>query len=199
MALLHRKFWYFNIRTGKAEHGRLSRISELLGPYRTRQEAEHAYDIARKRNAAWLAQTAHEPSGPSRGRNHGDAERETGTGHGNPASLSRDGTGHEGAPRHGEAPRVGKADEWLPWQEFLDEPARQELTRERRSGAPGAPDPVADTEGDMGAASDPHDPNSFERQLAAFNRRHARAFERESDGTDQHPSSSESQEGSSQQ
>ncbi|MBP3088026.1 hypothetical protein EML15_02490 [Corynebacterium sp. sy017] len=43
------ELWYYNQKTGQAEQGRVSGFSQRLGPYKTREEAEHALEIARQR------------------------------------------------------------------------------------------------------------------------------------------------------
>ncbi len=45
--------YFFNTRTHAVEEGRVSSWEDLMGPYATREEAEHALDKARKRSAAW--------------------------------------------------------------------------------------------------------------------------------------------------
>lgn len=169
MALKARKYWYFNIRTGKVEHGRQSKITVLLGPYRTREEAEKAYHIAAQRNAAWLADQrrleADEHRNEAESEENQNAEtqsaRSTQAGSDQPSNKGTAASDHQ--------------TQWVPWKDFLDQPASRELEREKH-GAPGAPSPVSDSEGDVGAASDPKDPNSFENQLSRFQRRHREVF-----------------------
>lgn len=48
--------WWFDVVTGHVEHGPGSPNSERLGPYATKEEAEHALQRARERNEAWDAQ-----------------------------------------------------------------------------------------------------------------------------------------------
>lgn len=48
--------WYFNTTTQRAELGPQSPVSERMGPYATREEALHAWQIVRERNKAWDAQ-----------------------------------------------------------------------------------------------------------------------------------------------
>lgn len=50
--------WWYNHRTGQVEEGRLSLSSDRDGPYATREEAEHAPEIARRRAAEWAAEDA---------------------------------------------------------------------------------------------------------------------------------------------
>lgn len=48
--------YFYNTRTRQVEEGRGSDWSQLMGPYATREEAEHALERARARNDAWDAQ-----------------------------------------------------------------------------------------------------------------------------------------------
>ena len=48
--------FYYNIRTGQVEEGRRSDWTQLMGPYASREEAQHALEKARARNDAWDAQ-----------------------------------------------------------------------------------------------------------------------------------------------
>lgn len=45
--------YYYNLRTGTVEEGRLSPGTDLMGPYATRQEAELALRTAARRNEKW--------------------------------------------------------------------------------------------------------------------------------------------------
>ncbi len=45
--------YWFNTSTGQVEEGRQSGWSDLMGPYGSRAEAEHALDRARRRTEAW--------------------------------------------------------------------------------------------------------------------------------------------------
>lgn len=47
------KGFYFNIETGRVEHGLVSDWTKRMGPYRTREEAEHALETAARRTEAW--------------------------------------------------------------------------------------------------------------------------------------------------
>jgi hypothetical protein len=47
-----REFWV-NVVTGQVEEGRLSPAAERMGPYPTREAAQHAFDTAAARNDAW--------------------------------------------------------------------------------------------------------------------------------------------------
>ncbi|NEG70158.1 hypothetical protein [Bifidobacterium choloepi] len=47
------KEWYFNTVTGKVELGPQSPMAIRLGPYKTKEEAEKALDIAEERNKEW--------------------------------------------------------------------------------------------------------------------------------------------------
>ena len=49
------EYWY-NVRTHEIEEDRLSDWSQLIGPYKTREEAEHALEKVRTRNEAWEKQ-----------------------------------------------------------------------------------------------------------------------------------------------
>ena len=48
--------WWYNLVTGEVEFGAGAPNSERLGPYATKDEAEHALQRARERNDAWDAQ-----------------------------------------------------------------------------------------------------------------------------------------------
>ena len=50
-----KKQWYYNSRTHQVEHGMLSSYEYRMGPYKTRQEAEKALELAKKRNEEWEA------------------------------------------------------------------------------------------------------------------------------------------------
>lgn len=52
------KKWYFNTHTHQVEHGRISSLLDVVGPYDTREEAEHALDDVRSHNEAWVEQSA---------------------------------------------------------------------------------------------------------------------------------------------
>lgn len=45
--------FYYNTRSGKVEQGRKFSWFSRMGPYKTREEAEHALDIAQAKSAAW--------------------------------------------------------------------------------------------------------------------------------------------------
>lgn len=51
-----KKQWYYNSRTHQVEHGMLSSYEYRMGPYKTRQEAEKALELAKKRNEEWDAE-----------------------------------------------------------------------------------------------------------------------------------------------
>jgi hypothetical protein len=53
------KYWY-NTKTGEVEQGHRSSWTNLMGPYATREEAEHALSRARSRNEEWEAQDENE-------------------------------------------------------------------------------------------------------------------------------------------
>jgi len=50
---LGRVEYFYNTRTRMVEKGRLSSWEDLMGPYATREEAEHALETARKRSESW--------------------------------------------------------------------------------------------------------------------------------------------------
>ena len=45
--------YWFNINTHEVEEDRLSDWSQHIGPFKTREEAEHAIEKVRARNEAW--------------------------------------------------------------------------------------------------------------------------------------------------
>ena len=45
--------WYYNTVTGEVELGPQSPMQNRLGPYATREDAEKALEIAKKRNKKW--------------------------------------------------------------------------------------------------------------------------------------------------
>ena len=49
---MHRKDlkYYYNLETRQVEQGKVSSYDNRIGPYDTREEAEHALEIARERN-----------------------------------------------------------------------------------------------------------------------------------------------------
>jgi len=50
-----KKKFYYNLKTGQVEEGRQSPWTDLMGPYPTREAAEHALETARARTQAWDA------------------------------------------------------------------------------------------------------------------------------------------------
>lgn len=48
--------YYYNLVTGKVEHGLVSGWTERIGPYPTYEAAAHALEIARQRNEEWQRQ-----------------------------------------------------------------------------------------------------------------------------------------------
>ena len=48
--------YYYNLVTGKVEHGPVSGWIERIGPYPTYDAAAHALQIARERNEEWQRQ-----------------------------------------------------------------------------------------------------------------------------------------------
>jgi hypothetical protein len=53
------QFWY-NMKTGEVEQGFLSPAVDRVGPFGTRDEAEHALDILRANSAKWAEEEAAE-------------------------------------------------------------------------------------------------------------------------------------------
>jgi hypothetical protein len=53
------QFWY-NMKTGVVEQGRQSPAVDRVGPFDTREEAEHALDILRANSAKWAEEDAAE-------------------------------------------------------------------------------------------------------------------------------------------
>ncbi|MBQ1273272.1 MAG: hypothetical protein IIY10_00700 [Aeriscardovia sp.] len=47
------KKWYFNIKTGKVEYGRISSLFDVMGPYNSEQEARNALEKAAQDNCKW--------------------------------------------------------------------------------------------------------------------------------------------------
>ncbi|WP_165987834.1 hypothetical protein [Streptomyces sp. YIM 98790] len=45
--------WFYCLKHGTVEEGPECPAKDRLGPYSTRAEAEHAIDLARKRNEEW--------------------------------------------------------------------------------------------------------------------------------------------------
>lgn len=45
--------FYYNTKTGQVEEGNQSPAIELMGPFATREEAQHALDNAEARNEQW--------------------------------------------------------------------------------------------------------------------------------------------------
>lgn len=45
--------WYYNLETHEVEKGLVSDWTRRIGPYASREEAEHALEIAAGRNASW--------------------------------------------------------------------------------------------------------------------------------------------------
>lgn len=50
--MMHREDlkYYYNLETRQVEQGKVSSYDNRIGPYNTREEAEHALEIARERN-----------------------------------------------------------------------------------------------------------------------------------------------------
>ena len=47
--------YYYNLSTGTVEEGAQSPATDRMGPYASREEAEHALSTAAKRNETWEA------------------------------------------------------------------------------------------------------------------------------------------------
>ncbi|MBQ1299446.1 MAG: SPOR domain-containing protein [Bifidobacteriaceae bacterium] len=47
------KKWYFNIKTGKVEYGRISSLFDVMGPYNSEEEARRALEKAAQDNRKW--------------------------------------------------------------------------------------------------------------------------------------------------
>ncbi|WP_030617929.1 hypothetical protein [Streptomyces sclerotialus] len=45
--------WYYCLKHGTVEEGPECRAADRMGPYATREEAGHAMETARERNAEW--------------------------------------------------------------------------------------------------------------------------------------------------
>jgi hypothetical protein len=54
--------WWYCLNHGTVEHGPGCPGKDRLGPYATREEAEHALDRVRERNEEWDAQDQVPPS-----------------------------------------------------------------------------------------------------------------------------------------
>ena len=55
--------WWYCLKHGNVEQGPGCPGKDRLGPYATREEAEHALDRVRERNEEWDAQDEVPPSG----------------------------------------------------------------------------------------------------------------------------------------
>lgn len=163
MALFNRRYWWFNTKTGQVEHGKHSKIADLLGPYRTREEAEKAYEIAKLRNAQWVEQLSRDQ--PRQAQQLSGSEL---------AHLSRS-----------SSPEItsAKSDPWSSWQDFLDEPARHTWDKHAAQVA-SLPSPVTDRFGGVAAKSDPHDPQAFEKRMQALRSRQEEFKRTDSDASD---------------
>lgn len=52
-----KKKWYFNTKTKKVEHGRISNLFDIIGPYNTEEEAANALNDVATRNDEWQLAT----------------------------------------------------------------------------------------------------------------------------------------------
>jgi len=50
--------WWYNGKTGAVEQGFVSPAHERIGPFDTREEAEHALDKLRENSAKWAEEDA---------------------------------------------------------------------------------------------------------------------------------------------
>ena len=53
--MANREYWY-NTKTGKVEEGRQSVWTQLMGPYKTEEEARNALETAAERNESFEAE-----------------------------------------------------------------------------------------------------------------------------------------------
>lgn len=169
-----KKYWYWNIETKKPEFGRVSRTEKLLGPYRSREEAEQAPQIVRERNAQWVSQenllSAEQQHEKARDADPNDrSNRATSA----PAS-------DQGGQKALSAGQVGGSassdDDWPSWKEFLEQPSQEELTREKREGTGRPPAFFGDTSA-LGVVGDDEN-GTFEQRIARFQKDRA-AFEQQ--------------------
>ncbi len=56
---IEHRFWY-NMRTGEVEQGFVSQSADRVGPFNTREEAEHALEKLRANSEKWAAEDAAE-------------------------------------------------------------------------------------------------------------------------------------------
>jgi hypothetical protein len=54
------KKWWYNDKTGAVEQGFVSPALQRIGPFNTREEAEHALDKLRENSAKWAEEDAAE-------------------------------------------------------------------------------------------------------------------------------------------
>lgn len=52
--------FYYNVATGEVEQGKVSDWAGRMGPYPSREAAEHALETASRRSAAWDEQDERE-------------------------------------------------------------------------------------------------------------------------------------------
>jgi hypothetical protein len=46
-------YWWFNTKSGEVEQGLISKSTDRIGPFDTREEALRALDTVRQRSAEW--------------------------------------------------------------------------------------------------------------------------------------------------
>jgi hypothetical protein len=52
--------WWYNSRTGEVEHGLKTASRDRIGPFDTREGAEHALDKLRENSAKWAEEDAND-------------------------------------------------------------------------------------------------------------------------------------------
>ena len=84
------KKWYFNIKTGRVEYGRISSLFDVMGPYNSEEEAKRALEKAAQDNSKWdEASRSWDEGGDSLSKPGAEAER---------AKIKRDPKGGEDTP-----------------------------------------------------------------------------------------------------
>ena len=174
-----KKFWYWNLETHQPEFGRMSRTEKLLGPYRSREEAEQAPKIIRERNAQWVKEQrdrdreAAREQARKRVEQGKDPQPTRTSAHGSQSSpnshTNSRGTTHTSDSNSNES-KDSTADRWLSWKEFLEQPSLDELNREEQSGSGSSVPPAffGDTSAIGVVGDDEH--GTFEQRLERFER-----------------------------
>lgn len=52
-----KQYWY-NMKTGEVEHGYVSSVVDRVGPFPTKEEAQHALEKLRENSAKWAEEDA---------------------------------------------------------------------------------------------------------------------------------------------